>query len=579
LEATVVGLRITGAVVSGPHDLYLMLDNGTRLLTSSAPDRARVLVTRATPNPDEKSPEWAQRHLVDARIDAIRQPPYERILHFDLVKRDRLGGRAECRLAVEATGRHANVILVTQPKQQVVAALRHVTTRMSRRRQVIPGKPYAPPPPQDNLDPLKVTSRQLASALEPGQDGLAIRLARTVAGLDPLSAREILCLAGVPEADPVGSETCPIEPAGLDRLAEAIRSFMADPPFLAGAQTLTTGRPRAEVCVFAHTCPSFSVLATHPSVSEAIEALDATEATEAVSQGAMSAAVLSADLIDETTRLTKAARKKVARIASDLDEARQAARFEQYGNLLMANLHAVPPGAAEVRVDDLFGNPGEKATIPLRTNRLPRENALDYLKRGKKGRRAEPILVQRLEDTRTRCEVLESSLVRLKQAETEDQVREVESEMRRGKLLGSKRIGGRAAEAASRPSGPRPRRYKTEEGWTVLVGRNNKENDSLTKASAGDDIFLHAHGCPGSHVILKREGRADMPSKDTLREAASLAAYWSKARNAGKVPVVYTEVRHVQKPRGAPPGLVTLRNEKSIMARPAENPRVSEASG
>ena len=264
-------------------------------------------------------------------------------------------------------------------------------------------------------------------------------------------------------------------------------------------------------------------------------------------------------------------------ITADLEEARQATRFEQYGNLLMANLHAVPPGAPEVSVDDLFGSSGEKVVILLKTNRLPRENALDYLKRGKKGKRAEPILTTRLAEVRARYEALEASLVSLKQAETADQVRQVERGMRRDKLLGNKRSGGRATESAARPSGPRPRRYKTEEGWTVLVGRNNKENDSLTKGSAGDDIFLHAQGCPGSHVILKREGRADMPSRDTLREAASLAAYWSKARNAAKVPVVYTEVRHVQKPRGAPPGLVTLKNEKSLMARPAEKPRVAES--
>ena len=565
-----MGLRVTGAVVCGTHDLFLMLDNGTRLLASSAPDRSRVLVTRATPDPDAQSPEWAQRHLVNARIDAIEQPPYERILYFDLVKRDRIGSITACRLAVEATGRHANVILLTQPKLQVIAALRHVTTRMSRRRQVVPGKAYAPPPPQDSLDPLSVTPRQLASALEAGQGRPAVRLARAVAGLDPLSAREILCLADVPEADPPG-------PGCLDRLAETLRSFMSHPPFLTGAQVLSTGRPSPEVCVFAHTCPAFSVLATHPTVSEAIDSLGAAEAASAGSAGVKRDEVPGADLIDETKRQIKAARKKLTRITADLEEARQATRFEQYGNLLMANLHAVPPGAPEVSVDDLFGSSGEKVVILLKTNRLPRENALDYLKRGKKGKRAEPILTTRLAEVRARYEALEASLVSLKQAETADQVRQVERGMRRDKLLGNKRSGGRATESAARPSGPRPRRYKTEEGWTVLVGRNNKENDSLTKGSAGDDIFLHAQGCPGSHVILKREGRADMPSRDTLREAASLAAYWSKARNAAKVPVVYTEVRHVQKPRGAPPGLVTLKNEKSLMARPAEKPRVAES--
>ena len=100
----------------------------------------------------------------------------------------------------------------------------------------------------------------------------------------------------------------------------------------------------------------------------------------------------------------------------------------------------------------------------------------------------------------------------------------------------------------------------------------------MTKASAKDDIFFHAQGCPGSHVILQRGGKPDTPPRTTLEEAASLAAYWSKARGSKTVPVNYTEVRHVQKPRNAPPGLVTIRNEKTLFVAPGEIKRADESA-
>ena len=118
--------------------------------------------------------------------------------------------------------------------------------------------------------------------------------------------------------------------------------------------------------------------------------------------------------------------------------------------------------------------------------------------------------------------------------------------------------------------GARPRRYLTSSGWSVWAGRNNRENDILThKLAAQNDVWFHAHGYAGSHVILRREGRKEDPSRRTLEEAAAVAAYWSKGRTANKVPVAYTLAKYVSKPRGGAPGLATMKREKTIMVRPA----------
>ena len=114
-----------------------------------------------------------------------------------------------------------------------------------------------------------------------------------------------------------------------------------------------------------------------------------------------------------------------------------------------------------------------------------------------------------------------------------------------------------------------PRRYRTSSGWTVWVGRNQRENDQLTHRMASrEDLWFHASGYPGSHVVLRREGRKEEPGARTIEEAAALAAYWSKGRSARKVPVVYTRVKHVSKPRGGAPGLAVLRREKTVIVAP-----------
>jgi predicted ribosome quality control (RQC) complex YloA/Tae2 family protein len=118
--------------------------------------------------------------------------------------------------------------------------------------------------------------------------------------------------------------------------------------------------------------------------------------------------------------------------------------------------------------------------------------------------------------------------------------------------------------------GARPRRYHTSDGWSVWAGRNNRENDIVThRLAAQNDLWFHAHGYAGSHVILRREGRKEEPSVRTVEEAAAVAAYWSKGRSANKVPVVYTLAKYVSKPRGGAAGLAVMKREKTLMVRPA----------
>ncbi len=128
------------------------------------------------------------------------------------------------------------------------------------------------------------------------------------------------------------------------------------------------------------------------------------------------------------------------------------------------------------------------------------------------------------------------------------------------------------AEPGSQRGGAQfhPRSFKTREGWTVIVGRSNRENDYVThRLAKPDDYWFHVHGCPGSHVVLRREGRKDNPSARTIEETAAIAAFFSKARTSRKAPVIYTLKKYVRKPRGGTPGLALVTRERTIMVVPA----------
>jgi predicted ribosome quality control (RQC) complex YloA/Tae2 family protein len=112
----------------------------------------------------------------------------------------------------------------------------------------------------------------------------------------------------------------------------------------------------------------------------------------------------------------------------------------------------------------------------------------------------------------------------------------------------------------------------------VLIGRSNEGNDHLTLHLARpEDYWLHAHGVPGSHVVLRRGKAKDEPSKQALLEVASWAAFYSQARSAGTVPVLVTRKKYVRKPRKAPPGTVTCERERMLMVKPKEPGRESLA--
>ena len=315
-------------------------------------------------------------------------------------------------------------------------------------------------------------------------------------------------------------------------------------------------------------------------------------------------------------RLAMRLARKLEGLQGDLDESRRASEFRRFGETLLAYAHLVPKRVKRVSLPDP-ADPANTIAIELDPAVSAPANAARYFKRAAKGERGMREVPPRIQNVKHELAALTRQMDAADKAADDDARAAAQLELERTLFgLGSSTrrqikapeplprralgMGAAAAPDADVPKAPttaapavakprrrdelpgkfQPWRFKSKEGWDVLIGRSSEANDHLTVHMARpEDYWFHAHGCSGSHVVLRRGKGVTEPSKATLEEVAAWAAFHSKARTAGKVPVIYTQKKYVRKPRGAKAGLVHVEREKMIMVRPVEPPREQMADG
>lgn len=256
--------------------------------------------------------------------------------------------------------------------------------------------------------------------------------------------------------------------------------------------------------------------------------------------------------------------RKRAALASDLESAERADEYKEAGDLILANLRNLKTGMDHA---ELAGYDGRTMFLKLDSKRSPTKNAELKFKAYKKAKAGQQIISSRLQDAVEEASSLKAQLDAVEKAEDASALNAVRSELAARGYLKEKTAGKVRASPAKKVSG-----YRTvvHRGWEILVGSSATGNDYITtKLARPDDLWLHAEGLPGSHVLVRNAKRGEIPP-DVLMKAAALAAHYSKGRNADKVPVTYTRGRHVKKPKGAKPGLVTLSERKTVMVRPED---------
>jgi len=482
-----------------------------------------------------------RRYAEGARIDAVRQPAWERLLIFSLD-----GPEGVFDLIIEPMERRANLLLV-RDDGVIADCVRRVGPDENRVRLSLPGHRYEPPPPQKlKREPLALTLTLLGDMLDraPGERSRQV-LTRHVLGFSPLVAKEVVFRAtGEPNA-----KAADTSPRALLSAIESVFGALARGEWQPGIVTDDGAVTAYAVYKLTH-LPGWQPCR---DVSEALERFYG----PLTGEGAYDAA--KRPIAEALAGARERVQKKLDALHRSLADEAALEQLRQSGELLLAYQYSLAPGQNELHAP--YEVDGPELTIALDPMLTPVENARRYFEQYDKAKRARASVPELIEAARQEIAYLDQLATDLALATNWPEIGEVQAALQvngywRGKPAG--RPGGGASA---------PLKVTTEDGWVIWVGRNARQNDLVTFDKGGSaDLWLHARGVPGAHVVIKAAGR-DVPPHIQAR-AAALAAHYSAARTDARVAVDVTLRKHVRKIKGGKPGMVTYRNESTLQVAP-----------
>ncbi|MFD2116923.1 NFACT family protein [Paenibacillus yanchengensis] len=550
--ANYIGTRIYKIHQPNPHDLIFTLrtpEGQKRLLLSANPTYPRVHFTERTfVNPIE-APMFCmllRKHCEGGVIESITQVGLERVLHFDIVRRDELGDWSKKKIVIEIMGRHSNIILLDEESNIVHDGIHHVTPAISSHRVILPGVDYIAPPAQHKVNLLTIDNEQQFQDLW-NQEDLAMvpeekRIVQLFSGISPLTAKQLL----------YNAEQLPSLWSSLSELKSKIEQKQYEPTVVTETATDKT---------YFSAIPLTHIAGEHtefPSIHHCLEYFYGTKADrDTVKQRA-------SDLIRFVQNEKNKNESKINKLKEQWEDAQQADDFRIRGELLTAYLHEINRGDTEVTLNNFYDENAAALTISLDPSIAPAENAQRYFRKYNKIKNSLSYITEQSAIAQAEIDYFTTILQQLDNASLAD-IEEIREELIAGSYLKEKVKKGSKKKKSSRPT---LLHYTSSEGITIIVGKNNTQNDYLTnKVAHVSDTWLHTKDIPGSHVVIRSTDFGEA----TLQEAAILAAYYSQARNSSSVPVDYTTIRHVRKPNGAKPGFVIYDQQKTIYVTPEEN--------
>lgn len=509
-----------------------------QLLLSIHPNFARIhLTTKKYDNPFEP-PMFARvfrKHLEGGRILAIRQIGNDRRIEMDVESKDEIGDTIHRTVILEIMGKHSNLILVNE-ERKILEGFKHLTPNTNQFRTVMPGFQYEVPPTQHKQNPYAYTGAQVLQHIDFNAGKIDRQLLQTFEGFSPLITKEItsrrhfMTTQTLPEAfDEVMAET----------------KATPQPVFHKNHET---GK---EDFYFMKLHQFYDDCVTYDSLHELLDRFyDARGERERVKQRAN-------DLVKLVQQLLQKYQNKLSKLVDEQAGTEEKENQQLYGELITANIYQLKPGDRQLETVNYYT--GENVTIPLNPQKSPAENAQYYYKQYNRMKTRERELTHQItltEENIAYFENIEQQLSHIQVHEIDD-IREELAEQ--GFIKQKKQQKKKKQQKIQLQS------YVSTDGDTILVGKNNKQNDYLTnKRAQKSHLWFHTKDIPGSHVVILN----DAPSDKTIEEAAMIAAYFSKAGQSGQIPVDYTIIRNVHKPSGSKPGFVTYDNQKTLYATP-----------
>lgn len=530
---------------------------GKKLYISANAGSARVHITEKTVDNPQTPPMFCmllRKHLGSGKLIDIRQDGLERILFLDFECVNELGDVVTVTLACEIMGRCSNLVVINN-EGRVIDSIKRVDEDMSRERMVLPGMKYALPPRDNRLNFLTAEPEEMISAVRDTQPKeLSKALIRVFEGISPILAREWTFFAG----RGVHIESDTISGDQMDRLMFVIKRTREQ--LISGECCFSAVSDKeGQLKDFSFIRLSqFGTLMYTKELSSASELLDyfyyERDSAARTKQRANDLFKLLVNLTERTSRRISVQREELAACA-DKDKSKLC------GDLISANMYRIQKGDTVLEAENFYEESCPVVEIKLDVRKSPSQNAQYYYNEYKKSVTAEKKLAEQIQKGEEELQYLDSVFDALTRANSENDIIQLRLELREQGYVRS--AGGKAKPPKALP----PIEYKSSDGFTILVGRNNHQNDQLSlKFAEKTDIWLHTQTITGSHTLILTDG--ETPPDRTIEEAAVIAAVNSRGRNSSLVPVDYCLARYVRKPSGAKPGKVIFTNYKTAFVRP-----------
>lgn len=552
LDRCLIGGRINKIAQPEPDELMLTIKNERttyRLLLSAGASLPLVYLTETNKQNPMTAPNFCmllRKHINGGKILRIYQPGLERILHFDIEHLNELGDLCQKTLIVEIMGKHSNIIFCND-SGMIIDSIKHISQAVSSVREVLPGRTYFIPETQKKENPLELSFETFCAAMNGKPMPLAKAIYTSYTGISPLIAEELCHRASLESAQSANSFS-ELELTHLFRQFELLMDSVKEGDF-APAIVYNDGAP-VDFSVVPLTLYQDSESVPFESISKLLETYYAEKnVITRIRQRSVDLRKIVQNALDRS-------RKKYDLQLKQLKDTEKRDKYRIYGELLNTYGYSLEPGAKKLTALNYYTN--EEVTIPLDETLTAQENAKKYFDKYGKLKRTFEALTTLTEETREEMEHLESISTALDIALSEDDLVQIKEELTQYGYIKRHNTGKRVKITS------KPFHYISSDGYHMYVGKNNFQNEELTfKVATGNDWWFHAKGAPGSHVIVKTNNE-ELPDR-TFEEAAKLAAYYSKNRNAEKVEIDYIEKKHVKKVAGAKPGFVIYHTNYSMI--------------
>ena len=529
------------------------------LLLSCKADAARIHLISIRPGNPLQAPVFCmvlRKHLEGGQLTSIEQQGLERILTLNFQAINEAGSMKHLSLHCEIMGKHSNIVLVDSDSNVILDGAKRFTHEVNRFREILPGIPYVLPPSQNKQAIKGMTEEQFYKLVlsKPLDNKLHELLLRILEGFSPLLCREAVVRTGLP-TDMLLNECGEYELGKLwqelSKISEDLSKGNFKPTLVRENSKYKEYFPFDLVQFPADTKQHFD------SMNETLDVFfQAKEDTRRFNE-------IKHRLEKIVNTQIKRTRHKLDIQEEDLRETLNAENDRIAGELITANMYNVSRGDRQLIAPNFYDPEQKNLVIELDPSRSPSQNAQRYFKKYRKAAIKKQKATQYIAKTSKDLLYLDTLSMAIAQATSLMELGEVEEELaQQGYIKKDKR-------KAPAPKTPGYLTYRSSKGFTIMVGKNNRQNDFLTmKVARDEDIWLHTKDIPGAHVIVRADGKT-IP-EDTLLEAAMLAAYYSKGKLSGNVPVDYALKEHVRKPKGAKPGLVIYDHQSTIYVTPLE---------